>query len=214
MEKNRLQKILRRLGFNSVTYAETLLTISLKNDKNVAPIGFKLFRGLLKARIYANTRTYNMINTGAKEFVVNITRDPKLFFYAIFNKEAIRYVHSKLVSAPRIAGCNAYIECDLDRIIHRRGYITIYIKPRLIDYKKIMPTAYNRAEPAIIEAIVYYTKIKHYLDIGELEKALNMYNRVRYCRDTVYHSTAKRSLRELIDKIVSFTEKMLSKTPT
>ncbi|ADI32460.1 DUF447 domain-containing protein [Staphylothermus hellenicus] len=213
MEKNRLQRVLHRLGFNSTTYAETILTISLNNEKNAAPVGFKLFRGLLKARIYANTKTYNMVNAGAKEFVVNITRDPRLFFYAIFNKEAIRYVHSKTVSAPRIMGCNAYIEGDLDHIIRRKGYIMIYIRPRLIDYKKLMPTTYNRAGPAIIEAIVYYTKIRYYMNIGELNRALDMYNRVKYCRDTVYHSTTKRSLRELIDKIVFLIEKTLPKTP-
>jgi len=199
---------LDELGFSRLTYSEVILSIRLKEMVNSAPMGAILNdRGEISLKIYEKQRTYKMILEGARDCVLNITDDPILFYNAIFEKEKIRYKPAKYVSSPQIRGCNAYIECLIADATTRKGYIDTTLKPLLIEAAADTVRAYSRPGPAIIEALICYSKIPHYKDVDK-EKAEKLKKMIDTFREIVYHSTKDRILREIVTKILEKAKKI------
>lgn len=193
---------LNKIGFSSKTYSEIILSISYRNEINAAPMGVLLHNDKLKLKIYPHTRTYRLILDGADDCVLNITSNPKLFYYSIFMKDKIKYVRSRKTRSPRVRGCDGYIECKMSSVIRQREHLDISLKPILIDVKPRNVATFNRAGPAIIEALVHYTKIP-FLNNKEIRYKI-LY--IKFLRDTVYKSTRDAELRKIISDIVGRCE--------
>jgi len=201
---------LENLGFSKTRVSEVLLTLNLGGEVNAAPMGVRLSKhGLPIIRVYAGSRTYIMIKSGAKDYVLNVTSDPEVFYWAVLKKEYLRFKSSRRVTAPRIAGCQAYVECVLESIKFGRNYLRAELRPVYIEYVKVKPKAYCRAQPAIIEALVYFTKLKYLLSVGDLSKAKALLENIKHCENVVRHCTTQRKLRKIAKEILVHAEELV-----
>jgi len=202
--------ILENLGFSRSTYSEVILTVKLGKIVNSAPMGALLNdQGEICLRIYRNQRTYRMIVNGAKDCVLNITDNPVLFYNTIFEKEKISYISAKRVSSPRILDCKAYVECLINDIKIHENFVKAFLKPLLIDTAKEKNIkTYNRAGPAIIEALICYSKLLHFKNIDR-ERAEILKKRIEIFKEIVYHSTTDSTLRKIASKILAKSEETL-----
>ena len=196
-----------KLGFSSDTYSEILLTVRLGSDINVAPIGVLMENQELIIRVFKGSKTYNMLLNGAKECVINVTRNPRYFYYAIFHKDKIMLTDAVKVSVKRVADCNAYIECNISNIELKDDYLTAYLKPIFVEISSYYPLTFNRAWPAIIEALVHYTKIPYYRSLNI--SANEIIRKISFLREIVYRSSKNIELRRIIDDIIDRTRKLL-----
>jgi len=199
---------LEELGFSKLTYSEVILTIKHKEKINSAPMGIILNNEGLRLKVYKGQRTYGMIINGAKDCVLNITDDPVVFYNAIFEKDKILYCPSKCVSSPRICDCNAYVECSITQVTKHEGYIEVLLNPLIINATRRMIITFNRAVPAIIEALICYSKIPHFKNI-DMKRAESLMKRIAIFRDIVYHSTKNKTLREIVTKILQKSKETL-----
>ena len=193
---------IKNLGFSEHTYSEVILSIRHKDKVNVAPMGVLLGEDEnLHLRIYKGQRTCRMIMDGAEDCILNITDDPRVFYDAIFRKDRIAYCPSEKVLSPRICGCNAYVECIIIDRSEREELIEVSIKPILISVLKNPVIAYHRAGPAVIEALICYTKLLHFRK-SDRRVAEGLKERMQIFRDIVYHSTRNSDLRMMITEIL------------
>jgi len=200
---------LESLGFSRFTYSEVIFTVKLKEMVNAAPMGvFLNDAGEIRLKVYKGQRTYEMIVNGAKDCVLNITDDPMLFYNAIFEKDKISYIPAKRVSSPRIIDCDAYVECSIVNLAICKEYVMVLLKPLLIDPAHGTVRTYNRAGPAIIEALICYSKIPYFKD-ADREKAESLKKRIAMFRNIVYHSTRDKALRKIATEILDRAEEIL-----
>jgi len=201
---------LEKLGFSRMTYSEVILTIRLKETVNAAPMGILLNddeEPRLKVRVYESQRTYEMILNGAGDCVLNITDDPLLFYNAIFRKDEISYIPAESVSSPRICDCKAYVECSINEVVKHGGYVEVFLKPLLINVTRRSVKTFNRAGPAIIEALICYSKLLYFKD-ADMEEAENLMKRIDIFRDIVYHSTKEETLRKAAARILGKSKEL------
>ena len=198
---------LKRLGFSKGTTSEVLLSLSLGSEVNVAPMGVRLGEGAeLIIKVFAGCRTYDLIRRGARDYVVNITSDPALFYYAIFSKSLLKLKPSRWVSAPRVAGCDAYVEAERSGVSYGRGYLILRLRPIHVEYRRVLPKVYSRAAPAVIETLVYYTKLPYLKKSGKLREAEELLKRMLACAEVVERCTRSRRLRSILRSVIAGAE--------
>jgi len=194
---NNIVRTLRRLGFSTSTYSEVILSIKHGNIVNYAPMGVLLVKDALHLRVYMGSLTYKLIMEGAKDCVLNITSDPILFYNSILDKSRVKTVGSIKVKSPRISGCQGYIECLISDVVKTPRYLRVLLNPIHIDYYKIIPTTYKRASSAIIEALVYYTKLPYLKGSSG-----DLLSKIKLCVNTVFRSTKNPKYRGLARDIL------------
>jgi hypothetical protein len=201
---------LKSLGFSSLTYSEVLLALKLEGEINSAPIGILLdSSGAPHLKVYRGQRTCDLLVGGARDCVLNITDDPVLFYNAIFKKNILPYMPARRVSSPRIRGCHAYVECSIRKVLEREECVEAFLTPLLVEVSDRAVRTYNRAGPAIIEALVCYSKLAYFRD-ADREKARSLKERIEVFRDIVYHSTRDQQLRRMATDILRRAEEALS----
>lgn len=196
---------LKKLGFNSQTYSEVIVTVKHGGLVNSSPIGVLARRGTLYFKLYEGSRTYLIFSERPRDCVLNITSNPKLFYYAIFAKEKLKYTPGSRTLSPRIVGCEGYVECEVGNLDFRTDYLRVEVKPILLDFKTIHPKTFNRAEPALIEALVWLTKLRGVSDNLDYYKVLE---RIKYNVETIYKSSRRRDLRRLARSVLREAERI------
>ena len=193
--------ILEILGFNKDTYSEVIVTTSCNGKVNAAPIGVRMFNDrTLYFKIYRPSTTYEYIAC-SRECVLNITSNPRLFYTSIFDKEKLKFKRSFRVSPPRIIGANGYVECKVSSVEDFEEYSIVYCNPVHVEYESQPPKAFNRAEPAIIEALIHYSRIIPFVRKGWCNEVKHLLERIEFCRYIVEHSTCNSELLEMMDGI-------------
>jgi hypothetical protein len=183
------------LGFSMGVIVETLVsTYGLGGQPNVAPMGTIMEQTrFMVLRIYTSSLTYKNLQT-KKCAVVNITSDPEMFYRTAF-KEANPggripqelFENAETVEAPRLRTADAHIEVTVVEIAHRdseKAEVTCEVK--FVRASTVLPKAYCRASFATIEAIIYATRVKHFLMYGGKEKqeqAIQLLEKIRDCQE-------------------------------
>ena len=203
---------LEDLGFSESTYGEVILTVSLGDAVNSAPMGILLHGGCrLRLKVYRTGKTYELIVEGAEDCVLNVTSDPLLFYNAIFKKDELSYCPAELVSSPRIRGCDAYVECFIRGLTHHESYISVLLEPVLVEAPDRTVRVYSRVGPAIIEALISYTRLSSSKEPRERERLMR---KIRIFREIVYHSSRNPAFREVADDVLRRSERMLASRNT
>ena len=183
------------LGLSNLTYSELILVVpGEENNVNVAPVGVKLFDGVLRINLYRRTQSYRLLKM-ARECTLNVVWDPKVFYNSVMNLD-VKVELVENFKIPIVRGADASIEAVVTWIVEGDP-AHFFLKPRQVWVKKVYPRAFNRATPAIIEALVHYTRIKPYLAMGLIGEARRLVSRIAYCVDTVMHATEDVVLRVL-----------------
>ncbi|PUA33294.1 MAG: hypothetical protein B7O98_02355 [Zestosphaera tikiterensis] len=139
---------------------EALIVTIGENGFNVAPMGVEFLEGMLFIKPYKHTKTFLNISFNP-EVTLNLTQESKYFFKSIFKPWELLLKPAKKVKAPIVDG-------DFDLYIE--GILTLYKEdPLRPTFKLEVLNAYegcgsklalSRANNALLEALVYYTKVK------------------------------------------------------
>jgi len=191
-----------KLGFSKSRYSEVLLSICCENVCNIAPMGVLIRDSELFIRVFRGGKTYELMsNSSFIDCVLNITCNSIMFYNAIFEKNKLKLVNSKIVSSKRVYGCDAYVECVLSRKIFDKDIVYVYLKPIYIEIVNNTPRVYNRVDPAIIEALVEYTKIPYYVKSNLDIK--NVFRKFNFLESIVEHCSSDDYVNFVIRRVIS-----------
>ncbi len=199
MDEIEMYRSLLSMGFSEDTFIETVVLVRKdSNIVNVLPLGLKYNRqGILLAKIYRGSRTHDLILKGlANRFTICLTQKPETFYYAIFRKDIIIKTFNE-VKCPRKL-CDACIDTEIQSIEQGEDHLEVNLRTMNIIISQGYPKGFTRASAAIIEALIYYTKLPF---ISEEEKRKYV-ERIKIMREIVYRSSKKNIYREMIDDIV------------
>jgi len=194
---------LKDLGFSSDTYGETIIAFLGSEDRDsimsLMPMGFKLGDNCeLVGRIFRGSLIYNII-LGKKldkiPCIVCVTRSPQAFYLAVFDKKILirRFEGGR---CPR-SYCDACINGELTVEGVEDDIINVSIRPLSVKINRRMPLVFDRASAAIIEALVWYTKIP-YVPCNEVYEILS---RLRFYRETVSRASKRGVFLKMINRI-------------
>lgn len=174
---------LREVGlYPNERYETIYTTISSENNKNAAPIGVKIINnnGEIGTRLFPNTTTLKNI-LEKKEFVINITNNPKIFTQStISNLNEDYFTEDKDLAI--LKDCDAYLIAKVKEI--KKNEEPYIIKSQVTDLVINNPCAQgmNRGIHCLIESLVNYTRInivdkekrQYYIDrFKENERIIN-----------------------------------------
>ena len=200
--------ILAELGFSSDTWGEVVVVFySESKVVGLMPLGLKLTENCtLTGRLYSGSRLYNHItSTKITELKckVCVTQDPLLFYTAVFEKSRGAEIFAR-EECPR-EHCDMCIT-GLCRF-HSRGEI-IDLKIEVEEYVlcRDMPRVFTRATAAIIEALVWLTKLPH----AECKDLSVVLERVEFLVRVVEKSSQRKLYKELAEFIHSRALELVS----
>lgn len=204
--------MLRELGFSEDTYGETILIVTIDNKINATPIGIKLINDeLMQATIFKDSVTYSGLMK-SKECTINITSDARIFYKLVMNEELNpdELVLSETINTPALKSADAVIETKVTNITDQIDRATFHFMPTKLRIFKPMPRVFNRAHPAIIEALVHYTRIKPYGEMKLFSEVDKLIEHIKICIDTVQHATKNTELLTIANSILNNAIKLKS----
>jgi len=202
-----LDTVLRKMGFSSTTFSEVILIVKHMDSYYTMPFGVLYRHGLLWGRVFQGSRVYEVLMQRPLHATLCITQNPLLFYRAVFEKERLRYRELVVdgVMLPCIKGCSACVFTEIASIVFRESRAHVWLKPVEVHVVDKHPRTLHRAEYAIIEALVHFTKIP----FTDREEACRHYQHILLCRDTVYRSSRSRVYRRIINSILERAERTL-----
>lgn len=197
---------LSKLGFEpKCVYEVIVTTINEDNTLNAAPMG--VFLGgddTLIMQPYITTRTYRNISR-TREAVVNVTDDVTLFFTTIFEKEKVvklPVLSAKRVSVPILADSKAYVECIVEgepAIYDGRAKVTLKAVECGVLSQNYRPIC--RAFNLILESIIHFTRIKYFIEKGDVSGAMKLLEMITFYRDIVKRVCSGTRYEEMMNRI-------------
>lgn len=204
-------ELLEVLGFSEHTFSETIVVTCDEGERcSCAPMGIRLARdGILWFFVYEGSRTLEALKA-REHFTVNIVHEPRVFFDCVFKRDVASHLEGSSFPVPHVRGSDAYVGCKRVNILEAGGgRYRVEGVPEHVIVSRRVPRVYSRAQPAIIEALVNYTKIAPLMSLGDVLGALRCFSRVEACRDVVYRSTDDEGLRAIADEVLEAARKAL-----
>uniref|UniRef100_A0A7C4BCA6 DUF447 family protein n=1 Tax=Ignisphaera aggregans TaxID=334771 RepID=A0A7C4BCA6_9CREN len=198
------------LGFSSDTWGEVVVVFFSDNSVvGLMPLGLRLSEGCtLAGRLYRGSRLYDyIITTRVSELQCNvcITEEPQLFYLAIFEKDRAAKVFGKCACPKRF--CDACL-IGLCRFHYIEGedVARLVVNVEKVYFRKKIPRVFVRASAALVEALVWLTKMP-YMRCNESEEALK---RIELLKEVVYRSTQRERYIKLIEAIYARARKLVN----
>ncbi len=192
------------LGFSEDTFGEVVAFFSWSNSKHVMPLGLKFRNGFLYGRIFKGSKMYTILsdakNIGNINCMVCISSNPMLFYNAVFNKGEVLKCCENVDCVKNF--CDACIETVVANSIVSDEFVEVFLKPIKIGIYRRIPRVFTRASAAIIEALVWYTKMV----FADESRRREYLNRILMLRDVVYRSSLNKVYREIIDDVVAHAQ--------
>ena len=197
---------LTSVGMEKGKQYETIISSSdLKNHKNAAPIGIICSgKDKVLCRIFKGGKTLDNI-LSKKEFVINITHDPELFFKTtVGNLPQDNFSEEGFIN-----NADAYAKC---RVISFKEAVkqsdpvkkngeAIVIKSEVVEMKIFKPvSALNRGFGYVIECLINYSRFDLFDEsekeefIAEFREARRVVNKVGYKSDIASLNLIKKEL--------------------
>lgn len=145
---------LKKLGFEQGRTIETIFLTKTDQGINHAPIGVeRLGKELLGARIYKDTKTLKNLKKNP-QFSANLTNESELFYKSVFDMQLNIHDFKLIDSFFTIKG-----NClELNK---KENYFNAKLLIKKMHKNKKTRGGYCRANSAIIEALIYFTKSPH-----------------------------------------------------
>ncbi|MEM2020726.1 MAG: DUF447 family protein [Zestosphaera sp.] len=127
---------------------------------HTAPMGVEYVEARVLVRPYVNTKTFHNLKANP-EVSLNFTQDSRYFFEALLKPDRLRYRIGRCGRVPVIEGSfDLYIEgrVNLVDLSGERGVFVVYVSEAYEGPGSRL--AFSRANNALLEALVYYTKVK------------------------------------------------------
>lgn len=184
-------------------------TVDGDGRPNSAPMGIELIGGKVITRPYLNTKTYaNILSLG--EVMLNITADAYLFYQTLLNPKGVRYGSPKIIKPPKIlGGVDLYVECVIDTTTCYEDFAVISLRPICCYRGRGSRLAYSRANSAVIEALIHYTKLPYLISRGDLEGIRQRYVALDVLRNIVLR-VGNDTLKRIVEDVWSRSLMLIS----
>ena len=159
------------------------VTVDAFGRVSIAPMGVEVLdRGSnvdVVIRPYPETRTSINLRQ-VPEFTLNFTHNPILFFNSLFHKQSLTLLPSHYVRPPRLGnGIDLVLECEVKvqyRDMRGRDLVVGSVNDAYeCEGSKI---AYSRGASAVIEALVYLTKLVALATSMSCEERMKYFRRI------------------------------------
>jgi len=200
---------LRRLGFRANTFGEVIVVFFHTHSSSIftVPLGLKLIAEGLKARVYPGTRTRKVLELESFDrCCICITTDPLLFYRATLYRERLRYKTIRANDGEYLClrQCDAYILCRIVKRYTSRRFLYLVLKPIKLVYSRHRPRVVTRATLAVLEALIYLTKIP-YVNAATREHYLSM---MHMLMEIVKRCTTSKAIRIAMQDILQRAQKL------
>jgi len=182
------------LGFCQNTIYETIIcTFNPDGSPNVAPMG-AIVKGNQKVllTIYNSSRTLENLRA-TKAATLNLTDDVDVYYVSALKKSEVStdwFRNSSVVNAPKLKVCDASVALSVDSVEPIDMLRTaVMCSIECINVFKMYPRAYCRAWSAVLEAIIYATRVKVLSGVeAERVHVIELCRLIQNCVDVVNRS--------------------------
>ncbi len=201
--KNDIFRTLLDLGFSEDTFSEVIAVTRFENMWNCSPLGVKLNseNKTLHFYVYEGARILSFLSK-RNLFTLNVVNEYSAFLNCIFKRNIENEIRKITNTLGYLRIADAYIVCENSlpiKVSKDKYLVNAFAKEIVILRNK--PRAFNRVLPAVIEALICYTKIKPYSKVYGFSSVLELLERIRYCKDIVDHATSNSEAKRAIDFI-------------
>ncbi len=175
---------------------------------NPAPMGVEyiegMYGGVLMLRVYPGSLTLRnlMIN---KELTINFTNDAITFYDSVLRKERVAYRKSSVIATPSIKGLSCpvcSVECEVLSLTKGvRDTFTVISRPVAVGGSCPPPGSVSRASWALIDALIYFTKLKALANYADAEVITGLIERVLSDYELIMRLGSE-DLREAIENVL------------
>jgi len=139
----------------------------------MTPDGFTLV-----IRPFTNTQTFrNLLDR--RSLVVNITHDPSLFYRVVFG-EPVEFEESRFVDAPVVKEAVAWVEAvSLESKPLSSERVEVLCQVKHVEARLARPLPYSRAEHALMESLIHYTRVKVFKQAGMQQEASKLVEKIK-----------------------------------
>ena len=140
-------------------FCETIVSTLVEGAPYASPIGAApAGRDAVEFRCFRGSTLFRALGPG-HEIVINVCSDPRKFLDALLHRDRVRFVPSCLVRAPRVEGCEAYIEAVIESVRDSSEARWFRARAVLIEVAE-PPRSYRRVLGLAIEALIELTRLR------------------------------------------------------
>ncbi len=189
------------LGFSELTFSEVVLALEVDGRVHVQPLGVRLSGDLLWARVFRSTRLYGMLRTGLKGSL-NITYDPRAFLEPVLYGRLVSLTILRGLKGPYLPSSSASVFVEVARVGGEREARSMWLKPTGL-FVKGRPRAFNRAFPALIEALIHLSRARYHAIQGNAREASELAEKGRSSLEPLKHATEDPSWLEMASEVLA-----------
>ena len=201
-----LRGLLSHLGFSPRTFSEVILVLETGRGAHVQPLGVKLKGSSLWARVFKSTRLHEHLRPSLRGSL-NITYDPRAFFEPVIHGRLLSLEIRESPLGPYLSSCDAVVFVEIAEVKEERAFSSVFFKPLGLIIEREHPLAPNRAFPALVEALVHLTRIRHHARACDVQPVEDLAKKVRACVETVRHATEESAYLDMASEILSEAER-------
>ena len=139
-------------------FCETIVSTTVDGRPYATPIGASpRGRDIVAFRCFRGSTLYRVLAPG-HEIVFNVCSDPRKFVDALLHRDRLAFVPGARVSAPRVDGCEAYVEAVIESF-RDLGEARWFQARALLIEVRAPPRAYRRVLGLVIEALIELTRL-------------------------------------------------------
>ncbi|MEM4352593.1 MAG: DUF447 family protein, partial [Candidatus Caldarchaeum sp.] len=160
---------------------------------------------------FKDTKTYNNL-VSRRSLVVNVCHDPVVFYKAVFD-QGLTFGMARRVNAPRVLEASAWVEAVVSELKEfpgpRAEALCSVIDVDLVFEK---PRPYSRAEHALMEALIHFTRVRAFAGTERHGEAEVLLERIKYYEDLVKRVSSNQFHLSMIEKIVGEASRLVERS--
>jgi hypothetical protein len=195
-------------------HIEVLLTsVSIDGRPNTAPMGVDRVRANeVILRIYRDTDTFRNIALGNRWLVLTLSTDAMDYYQSLFGEIEYETVPGWPIPSP-------VTKCRYPLFLARVSSLTdddpSTIRAEIVDYSflpslKSCRQAYSRANAALIEALIYYTKLEALVGSATQAVICRLYDKLK-ANALLVKRLGSEQLKNAADNVINFASEQLRK---
>ena len=160
------------LGLRIGALYELIVTTCSDREPHAAPMGVRILSGdVFSMRSYGETLTLrNLVKSGIG--CLNVVMDAVVFYQSLFNPKSLTY--EWIEGIPKLKRALGWAIFKVESLKHGDEYHEVTCRAIRGQAKKVKAVPPCRASSSLIEALIHYTRIKHYEAKGDVEKSSSL----------------------------------------
>ncbi|MEM0442991.1 MAG: DUF447 family protein [Candidatus Caldarchaeum sp.] len=205
-------KSLAEAGFMAGVWVEVIVsTYSVNGVPHAAAMGCTTADGVsILLKPFKDTKTYNNL-VNRRSLVVNVCRDPVVFYKAVFD-QGLTFGEARRVNAPRVMEASAWVEAVVSELREFSGpRAEALCSVENVDLVVEKPRPYSRAEHALMEALIHFTRVRAFAGTERHNEAEALLDRIKYYEKLVQRVSSNEAHLSMIEKIVREASRLVDR---